>query len=72
VHAFFPLGPISVTICGVLSALIFNAYIIYDIDNLIKHYTYDEFIWASTTLYLDVINLFLSLLQILHSIQYDN
>jgi FtsH-binding integral membrane protein len=65
IQAFFPLGPISVTIYGVLSALIFSAYIIYDTDNLIKRYTYDEFIWASVALYLDVINLFLALLQLL-------
>ncbi|KAH9561072.1 hypothetical protein CY35_06G143300 [Sphagnum magellanicum] len=72
IQAFFPLGPISVTIYGVLSALIFSAYIIYDTDNLIKRYTYDEFIWASVALYLDVINLFLALLQILRSIQSEN
>jgi FtsH-binding integral membrane protein len=60
------------TIYGVLSSLIFSAYIIYDTDNLIKRYTYDEFIWASVALYLDVINLFLSLLEILRSIQSDN
>jgi FtsH-binding integral membrane protein len=59
-------------IYGVLSSLIFSAYIIYDTDNLIKRYTYDEFIWASVALYLDVINLFLSLLEILRSIQSDN
>ncbi len=71
-QTFFPLGPISMTIYGVLSSLIFSAYIIYDTDNLIKRYTYDEFIWASVALYLDVINLFLSLLEILRSIQSDN
>jgi len=72
IQTFFPLGPISMTIYGVLSSLIFSAYIIYDTDNLIKRYTYDEFIWASVALYLDVINLFLSLLEILRSIQSDN
>jgi FtsH-binding integral membrane protein len=72
VQVFFPLGPIYVTIYGVLSALIFSAYIIYDTDNLIKRYTYDEFIWASVALYLDVINLFLALLQVLRSIQSNN
>ncbi|CAK9223599.1 unnamed protein product [Sphagnum troendelagicum] len=72
IQTFFPLGPISMTIYGVLSSLIFSAYIIYDTDNLIKRYAYDEFIWASVALYLDVINLFLSLLEILRSIQSDN
>jgi FtsH-binding integral membrane protein len=72
IQTFFPLGPLSMTIYGVLSSLIFSAYIIYDTDNLIKRYTYDEFVWASVALYLDVINLFLSLLEILRSIQSDN
>ncbi|XP_057823656.1 protein LIFEGUARD 2 [Cryptomeria japonica] len=62
IQAFFPLGKISVMIYGVLASLIFSGYIIYDTDNLIKRYTYDEYIWASVVLYLDVINLFLSLL----------
>jgi FtsH-binding integral membrane protein len=65
VQAFFPLGPISQTIYGGLTALLFSAYIVYDTDNLIKRYTYDQFIWASVVLYLDILNLFLSILQIL-------
>ncbi|KAL4337035.1 hypothetical protein AHAS_Ahas12G0069900 [Arachis hypogaea] len=31
---------------------------------LSRRYSYDEYIWASVSLYLDVINLFLSLLSI--------
>ncbi|KAE9463988.1 hypothetical protein C3L33_04127, partial [Rhododendron williamsianum] len=45
-------------------AIVFCGYIIYDTDNLIKRYSYDEYIWASVALYLDIINLFLSLLAI--------
>lgn len=70
-QVFFPLGPVSQTIYGGLTALIFSAYIVYDTDNLIKRYSYDEYIWASVALYLDILNLFLSLLQILRSMQ-DN
>lgn len=58
----FPLGKISVMIYGGLAAIIFSGYIIYDTDNLIKRYSYDEYIWAAVALYLDIINLFLSLL----------
>ncbi|GMN48852.1 hypothetical protein TIFTF001_018031 [Ficus carica] len=61
---FFPMGRISVMIYGCLASLIFCGYIIYDTDNLIKRYTYDEYIWAAVALYLDIINLFLSLLTI--------
>ena len=51
-------------IYGGIASLIFSGFIIYDTDNLIKRYTYDEYIWASISLYLDIINLFLSLLNL--------
>lgn len=56
------MGRISLMIYGGLAALIFCGYIIYDTDNLIKRYSYDEYIWAAVALYLDIINLFLSML----------
>ncbi|KAK2447714.1 BI1-like protein [Trifolium repens] len=62
---FFPLGPVSHAIYGGVGAMIFSAYIVYDTDNLIKRFTYDEYIGASVTLYLDILNLFLSILRIL-------
>ncbi|KHN02553.1 BI1-like protein [Glycine soja] len=64
----FPLGRISTMIYGVLASIIFSGYIIYDTNNLIKRYTYDQYIWASVALYLDVINLFLSLLTIFRAV----
>ncbi|XP_072952507.1 protein LIFEGUARD 2-like [Typha angustifolia] len=67
IQIFFPLGKISLMIYGGLAALIFSGYIIYDTDNLIKRYTYDEYIWAAVALYLDIINLFLSLLTLLRA-----
>ncbi|GAB4841641.1 Protein LIFEGUARD 2 [Ancistrocladus abbreviatus] len=62
IQSLFPLGKISVMIYGCLASIIFCGYLIYDTDNLIKRYSYDEYIWAAVALYLDVINLFLSLL----------
>ncbi|KAK8444162.1 hypothetical protein SEVIR_9G094000v4 [Setaria viridis] len=62
IQLFFPLGRVSLMVYGGLAALIFCGYIIYDTDNLIKRYSYDEYVWAAVALYLDVINLFLSLL----------
>ncbi|KAK9083719.1 hypothetical protein Scep_030190 [Stephania cephalantha] len=64
IQVFFPLGKISVMVYGALASIIFCGYIVYDTDNLIKRYSYDEFIWAAVSLYLDIINLFLSLLTI--------
>lgn len=67
---FFPLGSTTSALYSGISAIIFCGYIIYDTDNLIKRFTYDEYIWASVTLYLDVLNLFLTILRILR--QGDN
>lgn len=60
----FPLEKTSLMIYGCLASIIFCAYIVYDTDNLIKRYTYDAYIWAAVALYLDIINLFLSLLTV--------
>ncbi|KAF5191800.1 Bax inhibitor [Thalictrum thalictroides] len=68
IQIFFPLGRLGLMIYGALGALIFSGYIIYDTDNLIKRFTYDEYVWASVSLYLDIVNLFMSLLTILRAI----
>lgn len=52
-------------IYGLLTAIVFCGYIVFDTDNLIKRYSYDEYIWASVSLYLDVLNLFLAFINIL-------
>ncbi|KAL8171335.1 hypothetical protein V2J09_023139 [Rumex salicifolius] len=70
IQAFYPVGSTSVAIYGGISAMIFSGYIVYDTDNLIKRFTYDEYIWASVTLYLDILNLFLAILRVLR--QGDN
>ena len=57
-----PMGSVATTVYGCVVALVFSGFIIYDTDNLIKRYSYDEYVWAAVALYLDVINLFLSLL----------
>ncbi|KAH6755535.1 Bax inhibitor-1 family protein [Perilla frutescens var. hirtella] len=65
IQVVYPLGSTSVAIYSAISAIIFSGYIIYDTDNLIKRFTYDQYIWASVTLYLDVLNLFLTILRML-------
>ncbi|XP_030545877.1 protein LIFEGUARD 2 [Rhodamnia argentea] len=62
IQILFPLGRLSLMIYGGLASLIFCGYIVYDTDNLIKRYSYDEYIWAAVALYLDIVNLFLSLM----------
>uniref|UniRef100_A0A803M6L5 BI1-like protein n=1 Tax=Chenopodium quinoa TaxID=63459 RepID=A0A803M6L5_CHEQI len=65
IQIFIPLGKLSLMIYGCISAILFSAYIVYDTDNLIKRYSYDEYIPAAVTLYLDIVNLFLALLALL-------
>ena len=48
-----------------LGAILFSAYIVYDTFELIKRYSVDEYVWASVGLYLDILNLFLRILEIL-------
>jgi FtsH-binding integral membrane protein len=48
---------------------IFSIYIVYDTNELILRHSVDEYVWASVGLYLDIINLFLKLLQILQYLQ---
>ncbi|CAN1191461.1 BI1-like protein [Linum perenne] len=65
IQVFCPLGSTSTAVIGGISALVFSGYIVYDTDNLIKRYTYDQYILASVALYLDILNLFLTILRIL-------
>jgi FtsH-binding integral membrane protein len=61
-----------VAISGAAGAVIFSGFLVYDTETLIKRYTYDEYIWASVVLYLDILNLFLEILKILRSMQSDS
>ncbi|XP_027121202.2 BI1-like protein [Coffea eugenioides] len=67
---FFPLGSTSTAVFSAFGAIVFSGYVVYDTENLIKRFTYDEYIWASVNLYLDILNLFLTILQMLR--QGDN
>ncbi|CAA7400048.1 unnamed protein product [Spirodela intermedia] len=71
IQIFFPIGSTATAVVGGLGALIFSAYVVYDTDNLIKRFTYDEYIWASAILYLDILNLFLYILNLLRGLQSD-
>ncbi|XP_047952289.1 protein LIFEGUARD 3-like [Salvia hispanica] len=64
---FFPLGKISTMLYNGLFILLLCAYIIIDTDNLIKRNKYEQYIWASITLYFDILNMFLKFLRALIS-----
>ncbi|KAL6880127.1 hypothetical protein ACP4OV_011692 [Aristida adscensionis] len=62
-----PMGRMATTVYGCVSALVFSAFIIYDTDNLIKRYTYDEYVTAAISLYLDTVNIFMSIVTALNA-----
>ncbi|KZM22911.1 integral component of membrane [Ascochyta rabiei] len=65
--AFFPYNSKVELGYGIVSALIFSGYILIDTQLIMRHYHVEEEIAAAISLYLDVINLFLSILRILNS-----
>lgn len=67
--AFFPYNSMVDLGYGIVGALIFSGYILVDTQLVMRHYHVEEEIAAAISLYLDVINLFLSILRILNSQQ---
>ncbi|CAL4980429.1 unnamed protein product [Urochloa decumbens] len=57
---FFPLGRVGITIYGFLATIVFSGFIIFDTQMLLKRHTYNEYVVAAISLYLDVINLFMA------------
>jgi FtsH-binding integral membrane protein len=51
--------------------VIFSGYIIFDTYLIFNRYSPEDYIMASTSLYLDMINLFLRILQILNGTSRD-
>lgn len=65
--AFFPTPKKIELVYGVVGALIFSGYILVDTQLVMRHYHVEEEIAAAISLYLDIINLFLSILRILNN-----
>ncbi|CDO99103.1 unnamed protein product [Coffea canephora] len=65
IRILFPMGRLGSLIAGSAAALVFSGFLIYDTDNLIKRFDYDEYLLAATALYSDIVNLFLAFLSIL-------
>lgn len=60
---FFPATPGADLLIAMAGCLLFSAYLVYDTHRLIKVYPVDEYIDASIGLYLDILNLFLEILE---------
>lgn len=73
---FFPISGLRLAIAG-CGALVFSAYIVYDVqlvaagEHAVK-VSPDEYVLAAINIYLDVINLFLYILQILRDVSDRN
>ncbi|KAL1343003.1 hypothetical protein HN51_029450 [Arachis hypogaea] len=67
IQMIHPLGPIGRMIYSGLGALLMCGYIVFDTNNLIKVYDYDEYVWGAIAIYQDIITLFLHLLSILNN-----
>jgi len=68
-NAFFDFGLGSRMVFSLLGALLFCGYILYDTSLVVHYFGPDDYIPAAVTLYLDLINLFLYLLEFLRMLQ---
>lgn len=68
VSLFLPFNTVFDLVVAIISALVFMGFILVDTQNLFS-LSPEEYILASITLYLDVINLFLSILRILQDLK---
>jgi len=70
INMLFPIGGgLGRAVFSLMGALLFSGYILYDTSNIMLHMGPDDYIMASVSLYLDIINLFLYLLEILRFMQ---
>lgn len=67
VAMFLPYNSTAELVYGLLGALVFSAYVLVDTQLIMRRYHVEEEIAAAISLYLDIINLFLSILRILNS-----
>ncbi|KAJ3027366.1 UNVERIFIED_CONTAM: Transmembrane BAX inhibitor motif-containing protein 4 [Siphonaria sp. JEL0065] len=64
-QAFFPFNQAVDVIFTLFGAVLFCGYIVYDTYMMFEKYNLDEYIRAAVELYLDILNLFLRILQLL-------
>lgn len=69
VGIFIPFGKTMDLIYAAGGCLIFSGYIVYDTYVITKRLSPDEFIMGAISLYLDFINLFLSILRLLNNVE---
>jgi len=65
IRLFFPTTPLLDTIWAGFGALVFSGLILYDTWRIMHHVSPDQWVLAALSLYIDIINLFMYLLQFL-------
>jgi len=68
-NSFFDFGLGGRMVFSLVGALFFVGYILYDTSLIVHHLGPDDYIMAVVSLYLDIINLFLYLLELLRMLQ---
>jgi len=68
-NSFFDFGLGGRMIFSLLGALVFCGYILYDTSMILHHYGPDDYVMAAIALYLDLVNLFIYLLELLRMLQ---
>jgi len=71
-NSIFSFGSGGNMVFALFGALLFAGYILYDTSMIMHHLGPDDYIIAAINLYLDIINLFLYLLEILRMLQGGN
>jgi FtsH-binding integral membrane protein len=71
VGIFIPFSTTFDLFVAIGTAILFCGFIIYDTHNIMNRLSPEEYITASVDLYLDFINLFLSILRILNDLNRD-
>jgi FtsH-binding integral membrane protein len=69
VGVFFPFNSTMDLIYAIGGTLLFSGYIVYDTFLINSRLSPDEYIMGAISLYLDFVNLFLSILRLLNNIQ---
>jgi FtsH-binding integral membrane protein len=72
VQIFFPFSKGIQLALAVGGVIIFSGYILFDTYMIFNRYSPEDYVIASVSLYLDIINLFLRILEILDLTSSDN
>ncbi|CAH9132765.1 unnamed protein product [Cuscuta epithymum] len=64
IQIFWPLGKIGHALFGAVLVILYSGYIIYDTYSIIDKFDYDDYMLGVVCLYIDIVGLFLSLLDL--------